>query len=281
MKARYTSTLFARPDVDRGDRLLHRRTRADAAAGRARPPGDRPTPRLRINSCSSLPSTVKVTMPSMSAGVRPASRIAARHASAASCISLRPDSLENSVAPMPATMVPVTAVSDAASRKNGVERAAVVAELHDHGQVVVGLVAARRGGSRPTGCLPPTARASTMRGASSGRFGCSDVIHDTIRPRPDDSAVSQCSEPQAPHIGAGGCRSVPQSAHRWITSRPSAAASQKNWSSSRPVAPRPASLDGASLMAPTLLGPNRRRQCSFCLRRTPFTPRRPWGTACE
>ncbi len=52
---------------------------------------------------SGLVSIVKVTMPSTSAGVRPASSRAACTASTASLSSLRPESLENSVAPMPAT----------------------------------------------------------------------------------------------------------------------------------------------------------------------------------
>ncbi len=51
---------------------------------------------------SGLVSMVKVTMPSTSAGVRPASSRAACTASTASRSSLRPESLENSVAPMPA-----------------------------------------------------------------------------------------------------------------------------------------------------------------------------------
>ena len=43
-----------------------------------------------------------------------------------------------------------------------------------------------------------------MRGSSSGRFGCSEYIHETMRPRPLASAVSHDREPQCPHIGAGG-----------------------------------------------------------------------------
>jgi hypothetical protein len=70
-----------------------------------------------------------------------------------------------------------------------------------------------------------------MRGSSSGLSGWSEYIHDTIRPRPLAAAVSQSNEPQAPHIGAGGWRSTPQSAQRWISKRPSAAPSQKKASS--------------------------------------------------
>lgn len=58
-------------------------------------------PTLRAMSISSLESMVKVTMPSTSAGVRPASSSAALTASHANCSSLRPDSLENSVWPIP------------------------------------------------------------------------------------------------------------------------------------------------------------------------------------
>ena len=59
-------------------------------------------PRLRATSISSLESMVKVTRPSTSEGDRPASSSAARTASHASCSSLRPDSFENSVWPIPA-----------------------------------------------------------------------------------------------------------------------------------------------------------------------------------
>lgn len=50
---------------------------------------------------SGLVSMVKVTSPSTSAGLSPASSRAAWTASTASFSSLRPESLENSVAPMP------------------------------------------------------------------------------------------------------------------------------------------------------------------------------------
>ena len=50
---------------------------------------------------SGLVSIVNVTIPSTSAGVSPASSNAARTASTASRSSLRPESLENSVAPIP------------------------------------------------------------------------------------------------------------------------------------------------------------------------------------
>src|SRR5438309_1215328 len=62
-----------------------------------------PMPTLRAISISSLLSMVNVTMPSTSAGARPASSRAAFTASVAMRISVRPESLENSVAPMPAT----------------------------------------------------------------------------------------------------------------------------------------------------------------------------------
>ena len=51
---------------------------------------------------SGLVSMVNVTMPSTSAGASPASSSAACTASTASFSSLRPESLENSVAPIPA-----------------------------------------------------------------------------------------------------------------------------------------------------------------------------------
>ena len=62
-------------------------------------------PRLRAISISGLVSELKVTIPSTSAGSMPASRRARSTASTASRSSLRPDSLENSVAPMPAMAV--------------------------------------------------------------------------------------------------------------------------------------------------------------------------------
>ena len=65
-------------------------------------------PRLRAISISGLVSELKVTRPSTSAGSMPASRRARSTASAARRSSLRPDSLENSVAPIPTmAVVPV------------------------------------------------------------------------------------------------------------------------------------------------------------------------------
>src|ERR1700734_1925243 len=60
-----------------------------------------PTPVARAMATSVLESIVKVTMPSTSLGVRPASSSASRTASAASRSSLRPEFFEKSVAPMP------------------------------------------------------------------------------------------------------------------------------------------------------------------------------------
>ena len=62
-------------------------------------------PRLRAISISGLVSELKVPMPSTSDGSMPASRRARSTASTASRSSLRPDALENSVAPMPAMAV--------------------------------------------------------------------------------------------------------------------------------------------------------------------------------
>ncbi len=59
-------------------------------------------PSSRASAISEVLSIVKVTRPSTSAGVSPASASACRVASADSCSSERPDSLENSVAPIPA-----------------------------------------------------------------------------------------------------------------------------------------------------------------------------------
>lgn len=60
-----------------------------------------PIPAAWATVISGLVSIVKVTRPSTSAGVSPASSRAARTASTASFSSLRPESLENSVAPIP------------------------------------------------------------------------------------------------------------------------------------------------------------------------------------
>ncbi len=62
-------------------------------------------PRLREMSMSGLVSELNVTMPCTSDGARPASANAAATASTASRSSERPESLENSVAPMPAMAV--------------------------------------------------------------------------------------------------------------------------------------------------------------------------------
>src|SRR5215470_18719042 len=60
------------------------------------------TPRQRQRPISSLLSSVKVIMPSTSDGAMPASSSAAFAHSAASWSSLRPESFENTVWPMPA-----------------------------------------------------------------------------------------------------------------------------------------------------------------------------------
>ncbi len=62
-------------------------------------------PRLREMSMSGLVSELNVTMPCTSDGAMPASASAAATASTASRSSERPESLENSVAPMPAMAV--------------------------------------------------------------------------------------------------------------------------------------------------------------------------------
>ena len=56
-------------------------------------------------SFSGLVSIVNVDRPFTCCGSTPASSSAAAHASSASCSSLRPEFLENSVAPMPTMAV--------------------------------------------------------------------------------------------------------------------------------------------------------------------------------
>src|SRR3954470_903289 len=58
-------------------------------------------PSPRMISLSGFVSIVNVDSPSTSLGSTPASSHAATHASSASCSSLRPESFENSVAPIP------------------------------------------------------------------------------------------------------------------------------------------------------------------------------------
>ena len=62
-------------------------------------------PRLRAMSMSGLVSELKVTIPCTSDGAMPASCSAAATASTARRSSERPESFENSVAPMPAIAV--------------------------------------------------------------------------------------------------------------------------------------------------------------------------------
>ena len=64
-----------------------------------------PMPVARAISISSVPSMLNVTMPSTAAGSRPASASAAVTASQARRSSVRPESRENLVAPMPAMAV--------------------------------------------------------------------------------------------------------------------------------------------------------------------------------
>src|SRR3984957_6859274 len=100
--ARHTTTTSQAPEVTAAAAWWIVATEA------APPPGIRVvyarsrTPRQRDSPISSLPSIVKVIMPSTSAGLIPASSRAALEASAASCSSLRPEFLENSVCPIPA-----------------------------------------------------------------------------------------------------------------------------------------------------------------------------------
>ena len=79
---------------------------------------------------------VNVTTPSMSAGVSPASAIAAATASAASCSSLRPECFENSVWPMPTMAVSRDSALTSASRDR--------AELREHDVVDVSMLSVDR-----------------------------------------------------------------------------------------------------------------------------------------
>ncbi len=196
-------------------------------------------PAQRITASSSLTSMAKVTAPSMSAGVSPASATAAATASPASWSSLRPECLENSVWPMPTMAV---------SRDSAIRHLRRSARRRRDGTGG----APRR---RPPRCSPrPRARcprhpastpsrfdtkrmpsssstSTTTRGSASGLVGWCDTIHVYTWPCPDDSCVSHSTEWHSPHIGAGGCRTTPHAEQRWKTRRPSAIASQKNWSS--------------------------------------------------
>ena len=118
-------------------------------------------PTLRMRASSSLVSSVKVTQPSMSDGSRPASPIAARTASAQSWSSLRPESLENSVWPIPTIAAPflIEAISRPSPPRAGTEAArtpSTSANTTSTGTVVLH-VGERRcpGGSRPTVCPRP------------------------------------------------------------------------------------------------------------------------------
>ena len=105
LNARYTTTVSAAPDATAAD--------ASCTVAHAPPPPPRVRavkrssgiPAQRITASSSFTSIAKVTAPSMSAGASPASAIAAAIASPASCSSLRPEFLENSVWPMPTIAV--------------------------------------------------------------------------------------------------------------------------------------------------------------------------------
>ena len=191
-------------------------------------------PAQRMTDSSSFTSMAKVTAPSMSAGLRPASATAAATASPASCSSLRPECLENSVWPMPtmavsrASALTATTARPELGEDDAVDRLDAQRDLHP--------VARRRrhrcrAGWRRSGCRRPARRGprcGARRRAWSGGARRSRCRRD---PCPDDSCVSHSTEWHSPHIGAGGWRRVPHAAHRWKTRRPSAMASQKNWSS--------------------------------------------------
>ena len=90
------------PGRDGHRRLLDGRARgARRRSGSWRRTSVRPMPAARATATSVLVSIVNVVSPSTSDGLRPASSNASNTASAASRSSLRPESFEKSVAPMP------------------------------------------------------------------------------------------------------------------------------------------------------------------------------------
>src|SRR5690606_904728 len=94
-----------------------------------------PMPSSRASAISELESIVNVTSPSTSDAARPASASAARVAAADSRSSERPDSLENSVAPMPAIdAAPLNSATVASPRLDARRRRP--GELHPSGDVV-------------------------------------------------------------------------------------------------------------------------------------------------
>src|SRR5258708_3926195 len=113
-----------------------------------------PMPKLRATSISGLVSWEKVTIPSTSSGRNPASAMAAAQASTARRISLRPELLENSVAPIPAMAAwslsrLASLMAPAAHRENQPHRARhVVAEAVGpaHRHLDDALLADHRGG---------------------------------------------------------------------------------------------------------------------------------------
>ena len=104
---------------------------------------------------------------------------------------------------MPATIVsPVTRRPTVEERR---QHAVVVPELDGHREVVVGArIVVRRVDQvrdQPRALLELDEHDDAR---VVGRFGWSDKIHVRIRPRPLASCVSHSSDPQLPHIGAGG-----------------------------------------------------------------------------
>ena len=92
-------------------------------------------PRLRATSISSLESSVKVTSPSTSDAASPASSSAASTHSHASCSSVRPDSLENSVWPIPAIAAfPASVLNLRSGQPDLGGPADVLAEVVDRGE---------------------------------------------------------------------------------------------------------------------------------------------------
>ena len=156
----------------------------------------------------------------------------------ASCSSLRPARRENSVWPMPGDRGDATERRRAHRASSTCRRRRVgtpapgdhrpSARTPPRRECRCGSRRARhRPGSTRCGCPrrgrpAPPAPGTRTPGAADGAAPRSC----TPCPGPRASTTSTSSELHSGHIGRGGCRSRPHSAHRCATSRPSSAASQ-------------------------------------------------------
>ena len=228
LNARYTSTAFGHPRRHRGDRMLHRGARADAPARRARPPVDlldaEVAHELELVVAVDGERDQAVDVGGREAGVE--DRRAARfgrelHRAAAGVLGELGGADPGD-----------QRAGHDATRKNGRARAPVVAELHDHRQVVVRTTVRRVDEVRhePRALLQLHQDHDAGLVVRVGSGGASTSTRRCGRARSPRRCPTS-NEPQTPHIGAGGWRSAPQSAQRWISRRPSAAPSQKKASS--------------------------------------------------